>query len=208
MKTIKQICITGGTCGGKTTAFNMLKKNLNYPNLQIFWIPESATEMMDRNISPMEDNVGLDNFQVLNLKNQLFRENLCLEAARNCQKDNALIICDRSSFEQQVFLDTKEEFDIICNKCGTTQENLKNSYDAVFHLVSTAIGAEFAFGMINNEHRIHNIEESRIQELKAQKIWTGHKAFYIFENNVPFDKKMDNVIDSVKHFIEENYTNM
>ena len=208
MRTIKKICITGGTCGGKTTAFNMLKKELNYSNLQIFWIPESATEMMDRNISPMEGNVGLDNFQILNLKNQLFRENLCLEAANICEKENILIICDRSSFEQQVFLDTKEEFDVICDKVGVKADDLKNSYDAVFHLVSTAIGAEFAFGMIDNEHRIHNLEESRIQELKAQKMWEGFENFYLFENNIPFDKKMDSVISSVKNFIEKEFKNL
>lgn len=205
MKTIKKICITGGTCGGKTTVFNMLKKNLNYPSLQIFWISESATEMMDRNIAPLDDNVGLENFQIYNLKNQLFREELCFEAANNCVKENILIICDRSSFEQQVFLDDEKEFDEICKKCNVKAKDLKDSYDAVFHLSSTAIGAEFAFGMINNEHRIHNLEESRIQELKARKIWEGHNAFYLFENNVPFDKKMDNVINAVNKFILENF---
>ncbi len=208
MKTIKKICITGGTCGGKTTTFNALKKKLIYDNLQIFWIPESATEMMDRNIFPIDNNVGLDEFQILNLRNQLFRENLCFEAAKSCDKDNVLIICDRSSFEQQVFLDDMNDFYKTCDKCGTSPEELKNSYDAVFHLVSTAIGAEFAFGMLNNEHRIHNLEESRKQELRAQEIWKDYPNFFVFDNSVPFDKKIDNVISSVKKYIDENFPNL
>lgn len=205
MKKISMICITGGTCAGKTTAFEKLKEELHFSNLQVFYIPESATEVMQRGIKPFDDNVGLLNFQIINLKNQLIREDSCWEAAFLTNSENVLIICDRSSYEQQVFLENLDIWNKICEACDVKSEDLKESYDAVFHLVSTAIGAEYAFGMINNKNRIHTLEEAKEQELKAQKIWENHKNFQIFDNSVPFDRKIDNVVNSVKNYIIDTF---
>lgn len=53
---------------------------------------------MQRGIKPFPDNVGLINFQILNLKNQLRREDDCWHAALNTKAENVLIICDRSLY--------------------------------------------------------------------------------------------------------------
>lgn len=208
MKNVKMICITGGTCAGKTSVFEKLKEDICFNNLQVFYIPESATEVMQRGIKPFENNVGLSDFQILNLQNQLFRENFCKKAAEKVSADNVLIICDRSSYEQQVFLDNLSIWKDVCIANKVEEKDLMNSYDAVFHLVSTAIGAEYAYGMLTNKNRIHTLEEAREQELKAQKIWKEHKNFQIFDNSVTFDEKINNVINSVKKYIIDNFENV
>jgi thymidylate kinase len=204
MKNIKMITITGGTCAGKTTAFERIKEELKiFENLYVIHIPESATEMMSLGISPLPNVLG-DKFQEINLTNQLTKETLAKCAAREMVAENVLIICDRSTYEQQVFVDEKLWNQILV-KLSLSNEKLMNSYDAVFHLISTAIGAEYAYGMISNKHRIHNLEEARNQELRAQKLWTEHKNFKIFDNSKGFKEKMDEVAKAVIDFVLENY---
>lgn len=205
MKNIKMISITGGTCAGKTETFNKLKEVLGYEydGVSIIYIPESGTEMMQRGISPLEGNLE-EEFQAINLENQLSREALCKKAASKMKKNNILIICDRTSYEQQVFV-SKEEWDKILKDMNLTNDFLMNSYDAIFHLVSTAIGAEAAYGMVTNANRYHTLEQAREQELFAQKLWLNHKNFKMYPNNCSFETKRERVVNDVVNFIKENY---
>lgn len=204
MKNIKTICITGGTCAGKTTAFESILEDLKqFENLYVIKLPESATDMMSMGISPLPNILG-DNFQELNLTNQLTREMLAKDAAKKMVPENVLIICDRSSYEQQVFVD-RLLWERILFRLGVENEKLMKSYDAVFHLVSTAIGAEYAYGMISNKHRIHTLEEAKEQELKAQKLWVNHPNFVMFDNSKGFQEKIDDVRDSVISYVKKNF---
>ena len=210
LTTVRKICITGGTCAGKTTVFEKLKERLDkkthpeYKDLTVIYIPESATEMMSYGMCPFLDNLGPYEFQKMNLKNQLFREELALDAAYAMKDKNVLIVTDRSSLEQQVFV-SKEDWNKILSNAHLTNEMLENSYDAVFHLVSTALGAEYAYGMISNEHRIHTLEEAREQELLAQKIWTPSKKLHIYDNTTDFSTKVNNCLHGIATFIYEEY---
>lgn len=206
MKKIKKICITGGTCGGKTKTFEKLKDVIGfdkYKDLKVIYIPESATELMSRGISPSNDYLG-DNFQIINLKNQLRREELALEAAMKMEVENILIVCDRSSYEQQVFVDSSL-WNSILFELALSNEILRDSYDAVFHLVSSAVGAEMCFGFETNEYRIHSLEQAKEQELKAQELWRGCKNFRIYPNEINFMVKIDKVINDILKFIEESF---
>lgn len=204
MKNIKLICITGGTCAGKTTAFEAILEDLKqFENLHVIKLPESATEMMSMGISPLPNILG-DNFQELNLINQLTREWLAKKAAEEIKSENILIICDRSSYEQQVFVNEKL-WDKILFRLGVEDEKLMKSYDAVFHLVSTAVGAEYAYGMISNKHRIHTVEEAKEQELRAQKLWVNHPNFTMFDNSKGFQEKIDLVRETVISYVKESF---
>ena len=204
MKNIKVLCVTGGPCAGKTTLLEKLKKELNCHNLKVLFIPESGTSLMVGGIKPFEDNVGLFNFQLLNLQNQLEKERMFKKAAEYMDCENVLIICDRSSAEQQIFID-KEDFNLIMQMLNVTEEELINSYDKIVHLVTAAIGAEYAYGIMSNENRIHNLEEAKKQDIQALNIWEQHKNVSVIDNSTDFITKVNKATEIVNDFIRENY---
>lgn len=204
MKNIKVLCVTGGPCAGKTTLLEKLNKELVYDNLKVLFIPESGTSLMIGGIKPFEDNVGLFNFQLLNLQNQLEKERMFKRAAEYMDCENILIICDRSSAEQQIFID-KNVFNQILEILNVTEEELINSYDKIVHLITAAIGAEYAYGILSNKNRIHNLEEAKEQDIKALDIWKNHKNVSVIDNSTDFVTKIDKASEIVNDFIKENY---
>ena len=52
-------------------------------------------------------------------------------------------------------------------------------YDAVFHLVTAADGAETFYTLLNNGARTESTEEARVLDKKTQQVWTGHPRHVI-----------------------------
>ena len=55
----KNIVLTGGPCGGKSTALADLKKCLAERGYKVFIIEESATKLISQGITPVGENIIL-----------------------------------------------------------------------------------------------------------------------------------------------------
>jgi hypothetical protein len=72
----------------------------------------------------------------------------------------------------------------------------------VFHLVTAADGAEAYYTLANNEARRETVEEARQQDVRTQRVWSGHPHHIIIDNNdKSFDEKLQQLVARISAFI-------
>jgi len=76
-----------------------------------------------------------------------------------------LIVCDRGMLDSKAYL-SELDFQYLVKNIGVSEIELRDNYDAVFHLVSAAKGAESFYTLENNKARMENVKEARIVDDK------------------------------------------
>ena len=66
------------------------------------------------------------------------------------------------------------EFERILKSQNLSEPALRDSYDAVFHLVTAAKGAEEFYTLSNNKARTETIEQAIDNDAKILASWNGH----------------------------------
>lgn len=199
-KKIVRIVLTGGPCAGKTTAMNWIQNNFQKQGYKIIFIPEVATEIITAGITPWEINNDI-NFQETILDMQLEKEKLYEEAAKKMPYDKILIVQDRGVMDSKAFM-TKKDFNYLLKSKGLNEIKLRDSYDAVFHLVTAAKGAKKYYNL-DNPARKETIEEAVKSDDKLIESWTGHPHFRIIDNSTDFDTKMKRLMREISCVLGE-----
>jgi len=201
-KEITKIVITGGPCAGKSTALSWIQAEYTKRGYTVIFIPESATELILAGISSFTLNSDIE-FQSLLLKNQLAKEKLFEEAAKKLPNANkVLLVCDRGAMDGKAYI-KNNEYEQMLKYLGVSEVELRDNYDAVFHLVTTAIGAEEYYTLENNKARYENIEEAMISDKKTLQAWTGHPHLRVIDNSTDFENKMKRLIKEISAFLGE-----
>ena len=91
---------------------------------------------------------------------QLQREAIYEQAAQGINADKVLLVCDRGIMDSKAYL-SELEFSTVLNAIKKNEVELRDNYDAVFHLVTAANGAEEFYTLENNAARTETIEEAR-----------------------------------------------
>ena len=131
------IVITGGPCAGKTTALKHIRKALSQKGYRVFCVSETATELINGGITP-DNSPSHWHFQYYLSQIQRVKESVFKQRAN---QDNDIIICDRGLLDNKGYL-SQEDFQRLCEVFDTTQEEIIQRYDAIFHLETTAKGKE------------------------------------------------------------------
>lgn len=186
MKKIYKFVITGGPCGGKTTALNILRKALTEQGFKVLTAPESATEIFSIGLSLNE--TPLLTIQDLILKKMLHSENFVKNIANTLDfnNENIIIFCDRGILDSKAYT-PYEDFITALDNNGLNEEEAIKRYDAVFHLVTAANGAE----------------EARSLDLRTLNAWQTHPNLYVFDNSTNFDEKMNRLISKVIEIVKQ-----
>lgn len=72
---VAKICLTGGPCGGKTTALARIEREFTDMGYKVFIINEIATRFINSGVKPFgEDNISMIDFEDILLKQQLVEE--------------------------------------------------------------------------------------------------------------------------------------
>ena len=87
------------------------------------------------------------------------KEDIYYKAASNLNDEKVLIVCDRGLLDNKAYM-TKRDFDYLLKSKRLNEIKLRDSYDAVFHLVTSANGAEEYF-LIDDPLRDGLIEEAK-----------------------------------------------
>ena len=159
MKQITKVVVTGGPCAGKTTAMSWIQNHFTRMGYKVLFVPETATELIGGGVAPWTCGTNLD-YQKCQVRLQLIKEELFEQAASTMPEEKILIICDRGVMDNKAYM-TEEEFAEIMKAEGKNLVELRDQYDAVFHLVTAAKGAEEFYTMENNAARYESIEEAR-----------------------------------------------
>lgn len=198
---ITKIVITGGPCAGKSTAMSWVQHAFTQKGYTVLFVPETATELITGGVAPWTCGTNLD-FQKCQMKLQLEKEKLFEQAASTMNAKKVLIVCDRGALDNKAYM-TDAEFSAVMNSLGTNEIELRDSYNAVFHLVSAAKGAESFYTTANNNARTESVKEAAELDDKIIASWTGHPHLRVINNEVDFEEKMKNLIAEVTSYLGE-----
>ena len=169
---------------------------------EVLFVPETATELISGGVAPWTLNSNLD-YQLCQMKLQLHKEKVFEEAAEKIyNSDKILIVCDRGTIDNKAYM-SDGEFKSALSKLQLNETELRDSYDAVFHLVTAAKGAEQFYTLSNNKARTETIEEAAIMDDKLISAWTGHPHFRVIDNSKGFEDKMKQLVAEISSFLGE-----
>lgn len=135
---IRKIVITGGPCGGKSTAMSRIQDAFTQMGYVVLFVPETATELITAGVAPWTCGTNAD-YQKCQLLLQIEKEKVFEQAAKTMKTDKVLIVCDRGTLDNKAYMDSAE-FAQVIGELGTNETELRDNYDAVFHLVTAAKG--------------------------------------------------------------------
>jgi CYTH domain-containing protein/predicted ATPase len=205
-----RIALTGGPCGGKSRLISLLYQILEERGYNVFTVPESATELILNGIKPCE-NISTEEFQNFVLDKQLAKEKLYDNTVKYYDSNKIIIIYDRGIMDACAYVDKDAVFKKMLERRGLTFADIYSHYDAVFHLVTAADGAEEFYqwnnpdveNVGNNAARRESPEQAKIKDKTTLNSWIGHPHLRVFDNSTDFDGKMQRVITEIFSLLGE-----
>ena len=210
-----RIALTGGPCGGKTTALARLSSYLKERGFEVGIAPEAFTLLMTNGISlekeePQEEEdpnpltSSSSSSANVNMSQVIQDSVMTLQMALEDSLVNVLtkrgrpvvLICDRGLMDGSAYMSSEDWNQLIQDRVDV--ENVvqirEQRYNAVFHLVTAAQGAERFYTLENNVVRTETIEEAIEQDEKTRMAWLGHPKLCVFDNSTDFEGKLERVI--------------
>lgn len=199
-KKITKIVLTGGPCAGKTTAMNWIENFFIKQGYRVLFVPETASELIIGGVAPWTTKTSLD-FQNCVLNLQIQKEKVFENAALNMKDNKILIVCDRGLLDNKAYM-SHNDFNKLLKINKLSEVKVRDNYDAIFHLVTAAKGAE-NFYNLDNAARTETIEEARKLDDKTISSWTGHPHLRIIDNTSSFEMKMKRLLKEISTFLGE-----
>ncbi len=198
---LKKIVLTGGPCAGKTTALTWINNYFSNRGYNVLFVPETATELISNGVAPWTCKTNYD-YQSFQIRLQKMKESIFEEAAKKMKGNKVLIVCDRGVLDNKAYMEGYE-FKRLLKENNTNEVKERDSYDAVFHLVSAAKGKEDVYTLDNNSARTESVEEARVLDDKIISSWTGHPHFRIIDNSTEFEEKLERLLKEIASFLGE-----
>lgn len=194
----EKIVITGGPCGGKSTALPLIRQALESDGLNVIALPETATELMNSGIYPLSTGDRLD-FQQLNIEYMLGKTRLFERIADSMHDKRTVILCDRGLCDCKAYMG-EDIFNKQISRLGITPITARDGYDAVFHMVSPAVDKREAY--VSDSHRLEDADTAAKLDRRVLKSWTGNPHLRVIDNqNKDFAQKTDALLREIKAFL-------
>jgi len=176
------IVLTGGPCGGKSSALKVIREELRPKGVDVYLVPEVPTVIMQGGgVYPgPEGGDVLVAFETGIIQLQLQMEKSFMTIARATGKPS-LIICDRGLLDVAAYL-PRDRWQDILEANGLNEQGMLKRYDAVMHLVTSADGAVefYKHGHVkddsgNDVYRKETPEDAQNLDKKVLECWTAHR---------------------------------
>ena len=200
-QSITKIVITGGPCAGKSTAMSWIQNAFTQMGYTVLFVPETATELITGGVAPWTCGTNCE-FQKCQMSMQIHKEKVFEQAAKTMDAPKVLLVCDRGALDNKAYMNDLE-FAEVLEFLGTNQIDLRDKYDAVFHLVTAAKGAEEFYTTTNNTARTETVAEAAALDDKLIAAWTGHPHLRVIDNASNFEDKMKRLIAEITSFLGE-----
>ena len=200
-QSITKIVITGGPCAGKSTAMSWIQNAFTQMGYTVLFVPETATELITGGVAPWTCGTNCE-FQKCQMSMQIHKEKVFEQAAKTMDAPKVLLVCDRGALDNKAYMNDLE-FAEVLEFLGTNPIDLRDKYDAVFHLVTAAKGAEEFYTTSNNTARTETVAEAAALDDKLIAAWTGHPHLRVIDNASNFEDKMKRLIAEITSFLGE-----
>ncbi|KAF0720680.1 Aste57867_105 [Aphanomyces stellatus] len=191
---IYKFVLTGGPCAGKTTSLDRLSSYFRERGFRVYMVPEASTLLQTGGAW----FVDLQEHQIMNFQWQILSTQMALEDAfMSLAKDTGspcVILCDRGAMDGSAYL-TPEQWEDLKSAHDLDTVTLRDTrYNAVFHLVTAAKGAEAYYTLSNNNSRYESVEGAIDADNRLCHAWVGHPKLFVFDNSTSFEAKMQRLI--------------
>lgn len=194
---VYRVVLTGGPCGGKSTALSAVTERLQGLGFHVYCVPEAATLLLGggvivRDVSPAER---------LGIQAEMLRVIMALEdafaAVARATERPSVILCDRGAMDVSAYL-PQDAWAALLDEHDWTVVGLRDRrYDAVIHLVSAADGAEPFYTTENNAVRSETPAQARALDKAVRDAWLGHPHLRIIDNSTDFARKVQRVTAAI-----------
>lgn len=198
---ISKIVVTGGPCAGKTTAHSWIQNAFTEKGYAVYFISETATDLISGGAAPWLCKSNRQ-FQSSLVRLQKEKERAFEEIAKQSTSDRVLIVCDRGAMDNRAYM-SPLDFRHVLKQLDTNEVKLRDEYDAVFHLVTAAKGAEEFYTLANNVARTESLEQATALDDQLISAWTGHPHLRIIDNRYDFESKMLRLLAEISSFLGE-----
>lgn len=188
-KTGHRIVLTGGPGGGKTTAADLIRRELGEC---VVIVPEAATLLFKggfpRTLNPIAQKAS---------QKAIYHVQTNLEEVQKTLYPHRVLLCDRGTVDSAVYWpDGRDNF---FSELGTDLQSELDRYDAVIFFESAAVGEISIEG--GNPTRVESIAEAIELDGKLKDIWSNHRQFFHIPHQKSFVKKINHAIDTINEVI-------
>lgn len=190
---ITKIVLTGGPCAAKTTATERVEETFSKLGYAVFTLPEAATLFINSGADFLTKDTHL--YYEIHRSMMLFllqMEDSFYDIAKATGKP-ALILNDRGAMDISAYMHP-EDWQKLLNSVGKTEEELMARYKAVFHLCTSAKGAQNSYTLSNNSARIETLDEAVRVDDNLMRVWNLHPNLHIINSEEFVKDKIDNVL--------------
>ncbi len=195
------IVITGGPCGGKSTALAKAHQYLQNRGLYPVVIPEVATEIISAGL-PLSKNSGAG-LAVADFQEQILLATIehtirFHEAATKLVNvPRVVLLSDRGCMDGAAYMG-KEAFMTMVKKLGYEPSDMsERMYAGVLHLQSVAVDRPEFYTTSNNAARKENVKEAAELDALTIAAWTGHPHLRIIANETNLDEKIEKMVHEI-----------
>ncbi len=194
-KQITKIVITGGILSGKSTCCHEVKKHFEKKGYKVVIIPSME--------SILEENgyTDFNNYEKL-LKSRLEFEKTFNNLIQVIDANKILVLYDRASLDIKSMC-TKREFTTICNTLAISPEEIRNSYDAIFHLKTIAKRDSTLFDKLNDNNKIDSSLAIALDD-KIIDTWIAHANYRMIDCCISIENKTKKLIQEIAKFLNED----
>ncbi|MDZ4742635.1 MAG: ATP-binding protein [Verrucomicrobiota bacterium] len=190
---IPRIVLTGGPCGGKTTAQHDLIEELARVGYRTICVPEVATLFFGSGFT-IHDFLS---DKVYHLQKGILQEQIALEDSlvrvAGVLSGKVLLLCDRGALDGKAYT-AAADWERILVELGTDEGKLLARHDRVVHLTPHADGAEDHSSYQTNECRFESVKEALETDRKLRAAWENHPQHMIIPNEGGMARKLECII--------------
>lgn len=197
---IASIVLTGGPCGGKTTAMSIVTEYLRERGYIVYTVPEVPTILFTNGASYPGEDISRRK-ELLTLETTILTLQLTMEesfkAIANSTGKKCVILCDRGVLDCKAYMPPDVWLEVL-KIMQTDAETLLSRYAAVCHLTTAADGAADYYTTDNNPARTETSDQALVLDKKTQSTWTEHSVHEIIHNA---DRTFAEKLDITKKFV-------
>ncbi len=113
----------------------------------------------------------------------------------------AVLLCDRGLMDGSAYM-SSDDWDKFLNQRNINSADIREGrYNAVFHLVTAAEGAERFYSLDNNAARTETAEEARNLDHLSSAAWLGHPKHFVIDNTTDFEGKMNKLVSIASRLV-------
>jgi predicted ATPase len=188
-----KIALTGGPGGGKTTAADLLRRELGE---RVVVVPEAATMLFAGGFPRCEEDSARSASQTA-----IYHVQRNLEDIQAARYPNRVLLCDRGTVDSAVYWPTGAES--FFSDLGTTLADELDRYDAVLFFETAAVGGISIES--GNRYRTEGLKEAIELDQRLRQVWSKHRRFRLIGHDVSFFAKITRGLEAAVEVVDELY---